>query len=118
MSRYVTLASMGLIAVVIAMGVGCEQKLTYQRFELVHMGQTQLGVEKTLGDPLVKMSDQWTWNDSERSITAHVWYDQEAKVIAKQWFDPKRGMVGNPPGGSAGESGEVIQQKTRIMVVE
>ncbi len=116
MSRYGLLASM---AVVLLVGLGCEKKLTYQRYELVHMGQTQLGVEQTLGEPMVKMSDQWTWNDSDRSITAHVWYDQAGKVIAKQWFDPKRGMVGNPPGGGqGGQQGEVIQQKTRIMVVE
>jgi hypothetical protein len=118
MNRYVTLASMVLVVVAVMVAVGCEKKLTYQRWELVHMGQTQLGVQKTLGEPLVKMSDQWTWNDSERSITAHVWYDTEGKTIAKQWFDPKRGMVGSPPGGEATQGGEVIQQKTRIMVVE
>ncbi len=117
MKRYANLASLALFSVVL-ISLGCEQKLTYQRWDLVHMGQTQLGVEKTLGDPMVKMTDQWTWTDSDRSITAHVWYDQAGKVIAKQWFDPKRGMVGNPPGGSAAEGGEVIRQETKIMVVE
>jgi len=112
------LASVGLVLAAVMLTVGCEQKLTYQRFELIHMGQTQLGVEKTLGDPLVKMPDQWTWNDSDRSITAHVWYDKEGKVIAKQWFDPKHGMVGSPPGGDAVEGGKVIKQKTTIMTVE
>ncbi|MBN1347602.1 MAG: hypothetical protein JXQ73_33245 [Phycisphaerae bacterium] len=118
MRRSVTLASIGLVGVVIMMGLGCEQKLTYQRYELIHMGQEQLGVEKTLGEPVVKMTDQWTWNDSDRSITAHVWFNQEGKVLAKQWFDPKRGMVGGPPGGDATQGGEVIQQKTKIMVVQ
>ena len=118
MKRYVTLASVGLVLLAVLVSVGCEKKLTYKRYTLVHMGQTPLGVEKTLGEPLIKMTDQWTWNDSDRSITAHVWYNQEGKVIAKQWFDPKRGMVDGPPGGDATKGGEVIQQKTRIMVVE
>ncbi len=112
------LVSVGLVVAVVALNAGCEQKLTYQRFELVHMGESQLGVEKTLGEPLVKMADQWTWNDSDRSITAHVWYDKEGKAMAKQWFDPKHGMVGSPPGGDAVEGGKVIKQKTTIMTVE
>lgn len=117
MNRNVTMASMGVIAAALMAGVGCKQLLTYERFQTIHEGQTQLAVEKTLGEPLVKMSDQWTWNDVDRSITAHVWYNAEAKVIAKQWFDPKRGMVGDPPGGQAGQGGEVIQQKTNITTV-
>lgn len=118
MNRYVTLASMTLVVAVVALTVGCEKKLTYKRWGLIHDGQSKLGVEKTLGDPLIKMSDHWTWNDSDRAITAQVWYSAEGKVIAKQWFDPKRQMRGGPPGGSAGGSGEVVEERTRIMVVE
>jgi len=119
MHRSVTLAVVGLVAVVVIGSVGCEQKLTYRNFELVHEGASPLSVEKTLGEPWVKVNDQWTWNDSERSIVAHIWYNKpgsavDAKVIAKQWIDPKRGSVGGPPGGQ----GEVIRQETRIMTVE
>jgi hypothetical protein len=118
MKRLGTGVSASLVIGAVAFSLGCEQKLTYQRWEMVHQGQTQLGVEKTLGDPLVKMPDQWTWNDSDRSVTAHVWYDREGKVVAKQWFDPKHGMVGAPPGGNVTEGGNVTKQKTTIMTVE
>lgn len=118
MNRYVTLTSMALVVGVVTLSVGCEEKLTYKRWQLIHEGQSKLAVEQTLGDPLIKMADHWTWNNADKAITAQVWYSGEGKVIAKQWFDPKRGMEGGPPGGSATEGGEVIQQKTQIMVVE
>jgi hypothetical protein len=117
MKSRITLASVGLLAAAVMLGMGC-QKLTYERWTTIHDGLPQLGVEKTLGEPQVKMSDQWTWNDTDRDIVAHVWFDTEGKVIAKQWFDPKRTMIGSPPGGDAVEGGKVIKQKTTIMKVE
>ncbi len=118
MNRHLSMVCVGLIAGAVLLSVGCEQKLTMKRFDLVHDGESKLGVEKTLGDPKIKMTDQWTWQDSDRQIVAHVWYDAEGKVIAKQWIDPKHGAVGNPPEGAATDGGRVIKQKTQIMVVE
>jgi hypothetical protein len=86
-------------AIVAVLVVGCaEEKLTFERWETIHDGQTPLAVEEAIGEPWQKLSDRWAYEDSDRHITATVYFNEDGtKVICKQWYDPERGWHGKNP---------------------
>jgi hypothetical protein len=87
--RIIPIAALALIA------CGCEQKLTYERFQTIREGDPPEVVESTLGDPWMRgVGDQtWVYQDRHRRINASVYF-QDAKVVAKKWSDPQRGIEG------------------------
>lgn len=83
--------------------LGCSQKLTYERWELVREGQSPDAVQATLGDPVEKLDMSWLYVDPDRGITADIYF-QDDKVVGKRWCDPDRGMQGKSP--NVNESGD------------
>jgi len=77
---------------------GCEQKLTYERWQLINQGSSGLEVENAIGKPTFTMDDQWTYEDHDRHITAHIYYEKGSdRVLTKQWYDPEHGWQGKNP---------------------
>lgn len=76
--------------------LGCSQKLTYDRWELIRDGQSPDAVQATLGEPVEKLDMSWLYMDADRGVTANIYF-QENKVIGKTWCDPDRGMQGKSP---------------------
>ena len=78
---------------------GCaEEKLTFERWQTIHEGQTPLAVEEAIGEPWQKISDRWIYEDGERHISARVYFNEDGtKVMCKQWYDPDRGWHGKNP---------------------
>ena len=107
---------------VLAFYAGCsEPKLTFQRWETVHEGQTPVAVEQCLGAPGQKMSDQWVYQDHDRHITAHVYWNEDGtKVICKQWYDPEAGWHGKNPAelGRQDPGGTTINQRTNSGTID
>jgi hypothetical protein len=102
-------------AFLVGMISGCEEKLTFERWETIHAGQTPVAVEECLGEPWQKAFDQWTYQDHDRHITAHIYWNEDGtKVICKQWYDPEQGWHGqNPDELEMGEmEGTTIEQST------
>lgn len=75
---------------------GCAEKLTYDRWQTIYVGQSQDGVEETLGDPTEKLEMRWMYHDNDRCINADIYF-QDCKVIGKTWSDPRHGMQGKSP---------------------
>ena len=101
---------------VLACVAGCaEEKLTFQRWETIHQGQTPVAVAQCLGEPWRKLPDQWVYEDHDRHITANIyWTEDGTKVLCKQWYDPENGWCGQNPTelGREEPSGTTINQQT------
>jgi hypothetical protein len=93
------LGKLVLTAFAVVLVVGCsEERLTFERWQTIHEGQTPLAVEEAIGEPWNRMSDRWIYEDSERHISARVYFNEDGtKVICKQWYDPDRGWQGKNP---------------------
>ena len=107
---------------VLAFFAGCaEEKLTFQRWETVHEGQTPVAVEQCLGEPWKKMPNQWVYQDHDRHITAHVYWNEDGtKVICKQWIDDAHGWQGKSPAelGRPEPEGTVINQRKSVGTID
>ena len=70
---------LALLAVFAAALCGCEQKLTYHRFETISQGDSPQVVEATLGKPWMKgINDQaWVYQDIDRGINAIIYYSSK-----------------------------------------
>jgi len=104
-------AFMGLAAVTI---IGCN-KFTVQRFDtMIYKGQTQLEVEKVLGEPWQKTPDMWYYRNNDNLDSAKIKFDANGRVIDKQWDgrdvhpDAKPGAMGNSPAPVVIESSEMV----------
>jgi hypothetical protein len=109
-----------LLLAATAFMIGCEEKLTYERWQLINQGSTQLEVESAIGEPTIKLPNQWTYQDHDRSITAHIYFDRDTdKVIAKQWIEPPKGLWEgqNPDEAGYGEKDE-RRDETDISIYE
>ncbi|GMU21321.1 MAG: hypothetical protein AMXMBFR13_14140 [Phycisphaerae bacterium] len=90
---------------------GCSQKLTYERFQTIHVGATPEAVEGTLGKPWQRTDNAWIYLDMDREISATV-YLEENQVTGTHWQDPEHGMVGSSPNvRQPGESERIRAQK-------
>ena len=93
--------------------VGCEQKLTYTRFQAIQQGDASDTVESVLGKPAMRTDQTWMYSDHDRQIMATVYF-QESKVTGKEWHDPEHGMVGKSPYvNQPGDSHDVIMRKSK-----
>ena len=75
---------------------GCAEKLTYQRFQMIQVGDSSQVVDATLGEPWHKTEPTWVYNDVERDITVRVYFE-DGKVSGKRWDDPVHGSEGSNP---------------------
>lgn len=93
--------------------LGCEQKLTYSRFEAIQTGDPADAVQSILGKPNMREERTWVYSDHDRQIMALVYF-QDGKVIGKEWRDPEHGMQGKDPYvNQPGDSHEVRFRETR-----
>lgn len=82
LSRMCVFSFIGLAAFAVT---GCN-KFTVQRFDtMIYNGQTQMEVEKVLGEPWMKTSDMWYYQDKDKLNSAKIKFDANGRVIDKQW---------------------------------
>jgi hypothetical protein len=77
------LAGLGLVLL-----VGCEEKLTYERYRMLQRGvDTHEDVETVLGSKhlLYRSDREIVYQDNERAITANFEFDEDGKLVRKLW---------------------------------
>ncbi|MCG3125764.1 MAG: hypothetical protein CHACPFDD_00591 [Phycisphaerae bacterium] len=113
MTRYVLLALVGLLL------CGCT-KFTRERFDWIETRvDDRDNVQRTLGDPVFRMDDQWYYEDLDRHIAARVFFDPQGVVSGKQWMDANTGeWHGDNPELAPAEAGEKREDKTKTRTVE
>ena len=116
------LGKLAVAAFALAMFMGCAQeKLTFERWQTIHEGQSPEAVEQCLGEPWQKMSDRWIYEDTDRHVSARVYWNADGtKVICKQWYDPDNDWHGKNPDelGGAGSQGSVTREESSQTIVE
>ncbi|HAU36909.1 MAG TPA: hypothetical protein DCX07_04245 [Phycisphaerales bacterium] len=65
---------------------GCEKKFTRQRFDTIYVGQPEMEVELTLGEPTAKFSDSWSYINDEPFYKAVISFEK-GRVTDKAWYD-------------------------------
>jgi hypothetical protein len=105
------LTFVGLAAFMIG---GCN-KFTMQRFDtMVYNGQTQLEVEKVLGEPWQKTPDMWYYRNNDNLDSAKIKFDSNGRVMDKQWDgrdvhpDAKPGAMDHSPAAVEVETTEIV----------
>jgi hypothetical protein len=95
--------------------LGCkEEKLTYERWQLINQGSTSLEVESAIGEPSFTTNNQWTYQDHDRGITAHIYFEPGTeKVLSKQWIDAEHGWQGQNPSEAGGQGQEGGESQSR-----
>jgi len=99
------LAKWAVVALGLVLLVGCaEEKLTFERWQTIHQGQSPEAVTQCLGEPWQKMSDRWVYEETDRHVSAKIYFNEDGtKVICKQWYDPDNGWQGKNPDELKGE---------------
>ena len=118
--KHHTKASLAAMSFAMLFAIGCQEKLTRQRFDTVKEGfSTKLDVSETLGDPDVKQNDVWHYMRHDKHLFVDVEFGEDGKVTGKQWKDGKTGewddsgsMKGPSGGGGAAKSSS--QGKTTV----
>jgi outer membrane protein assembly factor BamE (lipoprotein component of BamABCDE complex) len=90
---------LGCLGLVVLGSIGCQNKFTYQRFEMVQVGAAdKKEVELTLGKPSEKpFKDLWWYYNSD--ATAKIYFDEKDTVKAKKWINEKTGEIAVEPEG-------------------
>lgn len=88
-------AMMLLAAVCLLACVGC-QKFTPERYNMVYVGQSDQGVEETLGKPYARFDTEWTYINDMPFYKAIIKF-KDRKVVDKSWAD-ERGIGDHPDG--------------------
>lgn len=102
---------LALLSVPVLLLLGCTQKLTYERWQTIHEGDSPEAVHAILGEPLEKLDMRWMYMDADRGISADIYFES-AKVTGKTWSDPDRGIVGKSPNvNKPGDSEHTRMQK-------
>lgn len=98
------LAWLSMLAVVLC---GCSEKLTYERFQTISVGDSPQTVEAILGKPWMKsINDQaWVYQNVDRGINAVIYF-QDSQVTSKKWGDATHGLQGDSLITTPGESKE------------
>ena len=100
MFRKITFACVALfLAGLMFASTGCQNKFTYQRFEMVQVGcADKEEVQLTLGDPSEKpFKDLWWYYKND--ATAKIYFDEKDTVKAKKWIDENTGEITCEPQG-------------------
>jgi hypothetical protein len=105
------LAGLGLVLL-----VGCEEKLTYERYRMLQRGvDTHEDVEAVLGSKhlLYRSDREIVYQDNERAITANFEFDENGKLVRKLWSQAGGVIDEQGPEPAPGEEG-VIHEETRV----
>lgn len=73
---------------ILLMVTGCAEKLTYERWKTLNLGDSTEAVEKTLGKPWEREFGTWVYYDSDRNVTATAIFDENGKLLKKTWLSP------------------------------
>lgn len=81
-----------IAAVMVAgLGAGCEEKFTQRRFDTMVMnGQSEMEIEKILGQPDARWTRKWKWINLDKDFSAVVLFNENGQVIGKAWSDSAR----------------------------
>ena len=103
---------LGLAAGGLLVLTGCSQKLTYERWQTLHVGASPEAVELTLGEPWKIADDTWVYSDDDRGISSTVTFS-DSKMAHTQWHDPQHvgAEIGEKPALKPGESDEMKIQE-------
>ena len=87
------------LSLIVSVLIGCQNKFTYQRFEMVQVGcADKEEVKMSLGNPSEKpFKDLWWYYDND--ATAKIYFDEKDTVKAKKWIDEKTGEITCEPEG-------------------
>lgn len=111
----------GLLGAGLALLLGCEQKLTYERFRMLHRGvSTRAEVENTLGNPNTRMEEEWLYQKPAEGLTVRIQFDKNGRISGKQWFDSAKGFTDMeewgdqpPPDGNTVYQGTSVETSHR-----
>jgi len=96
---------------------GCAQeKFTRVRYDTINNGMSAFDVETTLGTPVHKFSDSWTYWHEEPFYKAVIKF-HDGRVIDKAWYDSKemgehpdtKPPVGGKSSGTGVKTGTVVE---------
>jgi hypothetical protein len=82
--------------------LGCEKKLTFERWQQLQGGESKSEVRSILGKPHFDRDGEMTYANRERGIAVNLWFEDQGKhLIRTEWSDPVHGIrvKGVPPGG-------------------
>jgi hypothetical protein len=115
MSRY---SLWVLLAAVLLAGfcTGCQKTFTRPRYDTIHVGMSEVDVERTLGAPNVRFSDGWRYVHDEPYYKAVIQF-REGRVTDKSWYDEK-GEMGDHPDSKWRTGEKAPQVGERRIVVE
>lgn len=93
--------------------VGCAEKFTRERFDMVQVGvDDREDVEKLLGEPRHDLVNEWYYENMDKHIHARVFFGMEGKVSGKEWMDAATGnWDGSHPDADKPPQGEVRERK-------
>lgn len=108
------------VTVVLAMLLAGCNKFTRPRYETVYVGQPDWEVAKTLGEPMVRYSDEWVYENEKPWYKAIIKFEGD-RVSGKSWYDSKE--LEDHPDIKARKSGDdedpsVIIERHTTTVVE
>lgn len=102
-----------------ALLVGCEQKFTRERFNMIEpQVDEKYDVEKILGEPEFKVDGEWYYENQDEHYAARIFFEGET-VRAKEWMDARTGeWEGRHPDSDAPPEGEPSESRTRTRRVD
>ena len=99
-TKAISFGALLLVAIAgMSLCVGCENKLTRDRWEMIKVGvDDKETVEATIGKPQEKPFGH-TWWYYKDNLTVKVYFDKNGKVRAKKWIDEEKGQILTEPKG-------------------
>jgi hypothetical protein len=85
-----------LMAVLVTL-IGCQSKVTRNRFEMIHVGSDdKYLVELALGRPVSQSTENF-WRYAKNGMAATICFDDDGMVQTKKWIDDRTGEVASEP---------------------
>ncbi len=110
--RLMGLVTLGPVAAVLM--TGCDS-LTRDRFEMIVVEVSErVDVERTLGPPTIRSTEQWHYERPERHLNVLIDFDESGVVLRKQWIDATSGEWSDT--AEAGETDS--RETTRVRTVK
>lgn len=94
--------------------VGCQQKFTRDRFEMIKADVDQkYDVEQILGEPEFRVPGEWYYENQEDHYAARIFFEGDT-VVGKEWMDARSGeWDGSHPQMQGEPAGESRMDRTR-----
>ncbi|HDZ22264.1 hypothetical protein LCGC14_0274890 [marine sediment metagenome] len=118
MNRRITSLTLALTVVLAMLLAGCN-KFTRVRYETVYVGQPDWEVTKTLGEPMVRFSDEWVYENEKPWYKAIIKFEGN-KVSGKSWYDSKEledhpDIKASKSGAAKDPSGTIERHTTTVV---